>query len=114
MRVLLIADESDLLRSLSRAMREEGYAVDVAADGEEGLHKALEPGYDAIILDWMLPKLDGPALLQQLRKKHTTPVLMLTARDLPRDRVHGLDGGADDYLVKPFDLAELFARLRAL
>lgn len=114
MRILLVEDEPDLLRSLSRALREEGYAVDTAADGEDGLFKATESGYDAIILDWMLPKLDGPALLQRLRKQRTTPVLMLTARDHPRDRVRGLDGGADDYLVKPFDLAELFARLRAV
>lgn len=114
MRLLVIEDEPDLLRSLSRALREEGYAVDTAADGDEGLFKALSPGYDAIILDWMLPRLDGPSLLKQLREKHSTPVLMLTARDHPRDRVRGLDGGADDYLVKPFDLQELLARVRAV
>ncbi len=114
MRILVIEDEPDLLRSLSRALRDEGYAVDGAADGEEGLFKALGPGYDAIILDWMLPHLDGPAVLARLREKQATPVLMLTARDHPRDRVRGLNEGADDYLVKPFDLQELLARVRAL
>lgn len=114
MRLLLIEDEPDLLRSLSRALREEAYAVDTAVDGEDGLYKASNADYDAIVLDWMLPLLDGRAVLQRLREQKTTPVLMLTARDKTRDRVQGLDSGADDYLVKPFDLEELLARLRAL
>ena len=95
-------------------MREEGYAIDTAADGEEGLYKAQNSDYDALVLDVMLPKLDGWQLLAHLRQTHKTPVLLLTARDAGRDRVRGLDLGADDYVVKPFDLAELFARLRAL
>jgi two-component system OmpR family response regulator len=114
MRILLIEDEADLLAGLAKALREEGYAVDTAADGEEGLYKATEVSYDAIVLDVMLPRLDGWDVLRILRKSKTTPVLMLTARDAARDRVRGLDTGADDYLVKPFDLKELFARLRAI
>jgi two-component system OmpR family response regulator len=114
MRVLIIEDEPDLLRSLAMALRDEGYAVDTAADGKEGLSNAESIAYDAIVLDVMLPKLDGWEVLQRLRITRKTPVLMLTARDTPQDRVRGLDTGADDYLVKPFDLAELLARLRAL
>jgi len=114
MRILMVEDEPDLLRSLAQALREEGYAVDTANDGEDGLFKAEGYDYDAIVLDVMLPKLDGWELLKRLRKTRKTPVLMLTARDLSRDRVKGLDTGADDYVVKPFDLSELFARLRAL
>ncbi len=114
MRLLIVEDEADLLTSLAKAMREEGYAVDTAADGEEGLYKAENWDYDAIVLDVMLPKLDGWGVLQKLRKTRKTPVLMLTARDQTRDRVRGLDTGADDYLVKPFDLSELIARLRAI
>lgn len=114
MRLLVIEDEADLLASLAKALREEGYAVDTAGDGEEGLYKAESWAYDAIVLDVMLPRLDGWQVLQRLRKTKKTPVLMLTARDAPRDRVRGLDTGADDYVVKPFDLNELFARLRAL
>jgi two-component system OmpR family response regulator len=114
MRILIVEDEPDLLRSLAQALREEGYAVDTAADGEEGFYKAESWDYDAIILDVMLPKLDGWELLKRLRKTKKTPVLMLTARDGSRDRVRGLDTGADDYVVKPFDLSELLARLRAL
>jgi len=114
MRILLIEDEADLLASLARALREEGYAVDTATDGKVGLYKAESADYDAIVLDVMLPLLDGWEILQRLRQSKKTPVLMLTARDAARDRVRGLDTGADDYLVKPFDLDELFARLRAL
>jgi two-component system, OmpR family, response regulator len=114
MRVLLVEDEMDLVSSLARALREEGYAVDTAPDGMEGLYKAENWEYDAIVLDVMLPKLDGWGVLQKLRQSKRTPVLMLTARDTSRDRVRGLDSGADDYLVKPFDLSELLARLRAL
>ncbi|MGO8926041.1 MAG: response regulator transcription factor [Limisphaerales bacterium] len=114
MRILVIEDEADLLASLAKALREEGYAVDTAADGEDGLYKAQSWDYDALVLDVMLPGLDGWTVLQRLRKTKKTPVLMLTARDTPPDRVRGLDTGADDYVVKPFDLDELFARLRAL
>ena len=114
MRILIVEDEPDLLRSLAQALREEGYAVDTANNGEDGLFNAEGCDYDAIVLDVMLPKLDGWELLKRLRKTKKTPVLMLTARDQSRDRVRGLDTGADDYVVKPFDLSELFARLRAL
>ncbi len=114
MRILLVEDEPDLLRSLARALREEGYAVDTAENGEDGLFSAESNEYDAIVLDVMLPKLDGWGLLASLRKTKKTPVLMLTARDQSKDRVRGLDTGADDYVIKPFDLEELMARLRAL
>lgn len=114
MRLLIVEDEPDLLASMAQAMREEGYAVDTAVDGEDGLFKAESVDYDAIILDVMLPEMDGWTVLKKLRATKKTPVLMLTARDQSRDRVKGLDTGADDYVVKPFDLAELFARLRAL
>lgn len=114
MRILVVEDEPDLLSSLAQALREEGYAVDTAADGEDGLFKAESSDYDAVVLDVMLPKLDGWEVLRGLRKTRKTPVLMLTARDRSADRVRGLDSGADDYVVKPFDLPELQARLRAL
>lgn len=115
MRVLLVEDRPELQRSLTRALREEGYAVDSATDGEEGLYKASTYDYDAVILDIMLPKLDGWEVLERMRTARTrTPVLMLTARDTVDDRVRGLDAGADDYLAKPFELSELLARLRAL
>lgn len=114
MRLLIIEDEPYLLSSLSGALREEGYAVDAASDGEEGLSKALMWDYDAIVLDVMLPKLSGFAVLERLRVRKKTPVLMLTARICITDRVRGLDGGADDYLPKPFELPELIARIRAL
>jgi two-component system OmpR family response regulator len=114
MRILVVEDEPRLLRSLAKALREEGYAVDTADAGDDGLYKAENCDYDAIVLDIMLPRLDGWQLLERLRHGKQTPVLMLTARDATRDRVRGLDTGADDYLVKPFDLTELLARLRAL
>ena len=114
MRLLLVEDEPDLLEGLAVALRREGYAVDTAGDGEEGLFRALESDYDAVVLDVMLPKLDGWQILERLRRAKATPVLLLTARDSGPDRVRGLDGGADDYLVKPFDRMELFARIRAL
>ena len=114
MRTLIVEDEPDLLAGVMKALREDGYAVDGASDGEEGLYKAENFEYDAIVLDIMLPRLDGWELLRRLRQKKKTPVLMLTARDAVRDRVRGLNTGADDYLVKPFDLDELLARLRAL
>lgn len=114
MRILVIEDEPDLLAGLARSLRDEDYAVDTARDGEEGLFKAETVNYDAVVLDVMLPKLDGWEVLRRLRMKKKTPVLLLTARDRTADRVRGLDTGADDYLVKPFDLSELLARLRAL
>ena len=114
MRVLVVEDEVDLRSGLEQALREEGYAVDSAADGEDALYKADAWDYDAIVLDVMLPKLDGWAILERVRQKKKTPVLMLTARDAVRDRVRGLNLGADDYLVKPFNLTELLARVRAL
>jgi two-component system OmpR family response regulator len=114
MRLLVVEDEPDLLNGLARALRKAGYAVDLAPDGEEGLYKAQQTDYDALVLDVMLPRLDGWEVLARLRKTRKTPVLMLTARDATKDRVRGLDTGADDYLVKPFDVAELLARLRAL
>ena len=114
MRILIVEDEPDLLRSLAQALQEEGYAVDTAADGPSGLFNAQTSDYDAVVLDVMLPKMDGWEILRRLRQTKKTPVLMLTARDQSRDRVRGLDTGADDYVVKPFDLPELFARLRAL
>jgi two-component system OmpR family response regulator len=114
MRILVVEDEPALLNVVAQALRESGYAVDEAADGEIGLYKAKTWDYDAIVLDVMLPKRDGWSLLSALRKSHKTPVLMLTARDAIADRVRGLDVGADDYLVKPFDLTELLARVRAL
>jgi two-component system OmpR family response regulator len=114
MRVLVVEDEPRLLRNLAKALREEGYAVDTADAGDDGLFKAETYNYDAVVLDVMLPRLDGWEVLARLRKQKQTPVLMLTARDTTKDRVKGLDTGADDYLVKPFDLPELLARLRAL
>src|SRR5258708_2814436 len=114
MRILVVEDEPRLQRNLAKALREEGYAVDAAGAGEDGLFKAETYEYDAIVLDVMLPKLDGWGFLTRLRDQKQTPVLMLTARDSHADRVRGLDNGADDYLVKPFDLSELFARIRAL
>lgn len=114
MRVLIVEDEPDLRRVLKKALAEAGYSVDVAAEGNEGLYKAKSWDYDALLLDVMLPGRDGFALLAELRKTKRTPVLMLTARDTLVDRVRGLDAGADDYLVKPFQIAELLARLRAL
>ncbi len=114
MRLLIIEDDPLLLHSLSEGLREEQYAVDAAADGNEGLSKALSTDYDALVLDGMLPGIDGWELLRLLRREKNTPVLMLTARDAVPDRIRGLDAGADDYLTKPFDFEELLARLRAL
>ncbi|RYD68436.1 MAG: response regulator transcription factor [Verrucomicrobiaceae bacterium] len=114
MRLLVIEDDPLLLHSLSEGLREELYAVDTAADGKEGLAKARATDYDCIVLDGMLPGIDGWELLTRLRREKKTPVLMLTARDAVPDRIRGLDAGADDYLTKPFDFEELLARLRAL
>ena len=114
MRILVVEDEPRLLRNLAKALREEGYAVDTADAGDEGLFKAESNSYDVIVLDVMLPGMDGWEVLARLRKQKQTPVLMLTARYSPNDRVRGLDTGADDYLIKPFDLFELLARIRAL
>lgn len=114
MRVLVVEDEPDMRDAVAMFLREENYSVDTAADGKEGLYKARNWDYDAIILDVMLPFIDGWKVLADLRKSKATPVLMLTARDAVADRIRGLDAGADDYLVKPFVLSELVARVRAL
>ncbi len=114
MRLLIIEDEPDMLDTLAAAMRAEGYAVDEATDGEDGLFKALNTEYDAIICDVMMPVYDGFEVVRRLRETRKTPVLMLTARTRVPDRVRGLDTGADDYLAKPVDLLELAARVRAL
>jgi DNA-binding response OmpR family regulator len=115
MRLLVVEDEHKLAGVLKRGLEEHGYAVDVAYDGEDGLAMATAAPYDLIVLDVMLPKLDGFAVCHQLRAQHShTPVLMLTARDAVDDRVAGLDSGADDYLTKPFAFRELLARTRAL
>ena len=115
MRVLLIEDNRRLSDSLRVTLEEDGYAVDVAYDGMDGEEMGLVPSYDILILDIMLPGKDGLEVCRELRDRHiTTPILMLTARDALDDRVLGLDSGADDYLVKPFEVDELRARLRAL
>ncbi|MGI9004718.1 MAG: response regulator transcription factor [Streptosporangiaceae bacterium] len=115
MRVLVVEDEARMARLIKRGLEEEGHAVDVGADAPEGLWLATENNYAAIVLDVMLPGFDGFELCRKLRSAGDwTPVLMLTARDAFDDRVRGLDAGADDYLVKPFSLLELGARLRAL
>jgi len=115
MRILVVEDSSRLRQVVSTWLRRNGFAVDVSADGEEGLWLAETNDYDAIVLDIMLPKLDGLALLQRLRKLgRQTHVLLLTAKDTVADRVNGLELGADDYLVKPFAIEELLARVRAL
>jgi len=115
MRVLLVEDEARVARFVARGLREQAYAVDVAADGEEALYNASVNAYDVIILDLTLPKVDGLRVCRELRASGVgTPVLMLTARDTVEDRITGLDTGADDYLTKPFAFGELLARLRAL
>jgi two-component system, OmpR family, response regulator len=114
-RVLVVEDEVKMAGLLKRGLEEEGYAVDVARDGSEALWLGAENPYDAVILDVMLPDLDGFEVCRRLRSDgRWAPVLMLTARDAVPDRVAGLDAGADDYLTKPFSFTELFARLRAL
>jgi heavy metal response regulator len=115
MRILIIEDEKKVAGFIKKGLEEETYAVDVAYDGEEGFHLAAMNQYDMIILDLMLPKMDGLEVLTRLRdKKVSTPILLLTAKDAVEDKVTGLNKGADDYLTKPFAFSELLARLRSL
>lgn len=115
MRLLIVEDELKSSALLSTTLRQEGFEVLCAADGESGLHEALKGGYDALLVDIMLPKLDGLSLVRALRAQgHATPVIMLSARGEVEQRVEGLDAGADDYLPKPFAMSELLARLRSL
>ncbi len=113
--MLIVEDEPRMAALLQRGFRDEGYAVDVAADGTDGLWMGTENDYDVVILDVMLPGVDGFDVCRQLRERSRwAPIMMLTARDAIDDRVHGLDAGADDYAMKPFSFAELAARVRAL
>ena len=115
MKILLVDDETELSEPLSRILRQEGYQVDIADNGAVGRDLALKNQYDLLILDWMLPHRSGLEICREVRSHSlTTPVLFLTAKDTVDDRVDGLDAGADDYLVKPFELRELLARVRAL
>jgi len=115
MRILVVEDEKKIADFIKRGLKEEGYAVDSAYDGEQGLFLAKTNEYDLILLDLMLPKIDGHALFKQLRKdKIISPVIMLTAKDAVKDKVAGLDLGADDYMTKPFAFEELLARIRAV
>ena len=114
MRILVVEDEHKLADYLKKGLSEHGYVVDICRDGQDGMHAATEGYYDLVVLDFMLPGMDGFAVLNALRKSKDTPVLMLTARDKVEDRVRGLEGGADDYLVKPFAFSELLARIHAL
>jgi DNA-binding response OmpR family regulator len=115
MRLLLIEDDAKLSRLLTRGLREEGFAVDATAEGDDGAWRAIENAYDCVILDVNLPAMDGFTILEKMRAKgRRTPVLMLTARGALQDRVRGLNSGADDYLKKPFDFEELLARVHAL
>ncbi len=115
MRLLLVEDDPVIAASLSKGLREQAYAVDVATDGDAAVYQAAINPYDAIVLDVMLPIRDGFSVCRELRRRgFTVPVLMLTARDAVSDRIEGLDTGADDYLTKPFEFGELLARLRAL
>jgi len=115
MRILVLEDEPGVSAFLGRGLREAGFAVDLAADGNDGCHMACTEPYDLIVLDLILPGKDGFSVLSELRGRgNTTPVICLTARDAVDDRVKGLDLGADDYLAKPFSFAELLARIRAL
>jgi DNA-binding response OmpR family regulator len=115
MRILIVEDEPDLARAVARSCRDEGWVADMVHDGEAALIVAHQGSYDVLILDLMLPRMDGWQVLDRLRQQRLdVPVLLLTARDAVGDRVRGLDAGADDYLTKPFATAELLARLRAL
>ncbi len=114
-RILLVEDEAWMARMIARVLREEGYAVETAGDGRSGFARAADDSFDLLVLDWMLPERSGIQILRGLRAANiNTPVLMLTARDQVEDRVEGLDAGANDYLPKPFALAEFLARVRAL
>jgi two-component system response regulator MprA len=113
-RILVIEDDEAILRFLRRGLAYEGYIVDTATDGQSGLALARDHPPDLVVLDWMLPGLDGLEVCRRLRAGGPVPILMLTAKDTIHDRVQGLDAGADDYMVKPFDLDELLARTRAL
>lgn len=114
-RILVVEDEPPIADFLVRGLREEGFTVELATDGESAWHALQSGGWDIVLLDWWLPGPDGLTLLRRYRQAgHTTPILFLTARDAVSDRVRGLDGGADDYLCKPFDFDELLARIRAL
>ena len=115
MRVLIVEDDGVTAGFISKGLRQEGFAVDRARDGEEGIYLAVREPYDALIVDIMLPKLDGLSLIESLRRrKIITPVLVLSARSTVADRIKGLQAGGDDYLTKPFAFAELLARIRAL
>jgi two-component system, OmpR family, copper resistance phosphate regulon response regulator CusR len=114
MRILIVEDEPKTSAYIKKGLEESGYSVDVASDGAEGLLLAQEEEFEVIVLDVMLPVLDGWTVLQRLRERKSTPVLFLTARDDVADRVHGLELGADDYLAKPFAFVELLARVRTL
>jgi DNA-binding response OmpR family regulator len=115
MRILLVEDYPPLQKSLAKGLREAGFAVDATGDGQEGLWYAMSNDYDVIILDLMLPKMDGLSILKKLREENkTNHILILTAKDTVEDRVTGLNMGADDYLIKPFAFGELLARIRAL
>ncbi|MGC1245469.1 MAG: response regulator transcription factor, partial [Spirulinaceae cyanobacterium] len=115
MKILLVDDEAELTKPLTQVLSQEGYQIDVADNGEVGISLVQKNDYDLLILDWMLPQYSGLEICQKLRSQgNTTPVLFLTAKDTIDDRVIGLDAGADDYLVKPFELRELLARVRAL
>jgi DNA-binding response OmpR family regulator len=115
MKVLIVEDDARVASFLSRVLAEEGFATDLCADGSDALQQAQTGLYDLVVLDWMLPGLDGLSVCRDIRKAGlTTPILMLTARGELRERVLGLDSGADDYLVKPFEIDELLARVRAL
>lgn len=115
MKLLLADDEPDMIRALNAILTHEGYKVDAVYDGAEALEKAAAVSYDGLILDIMMPKLDGLAVLSALRDKDIlTPVLLLTAKSQTEDKISGLDCGADDYLTKPFDIGEFLARVRAL
>lgn len=115
MRLLFAEDDPDLRRAVRTLLEKNGYGVDDVSNGEDALEYALRGAYDGIVLDWMMPKQDGIAVLQTLRKKGiSTPCMLLTAREAVEDRVKGLDAGADDYLAKPFAGAELLARIRAM
>jgi two-component system copper resistance phosphate regulon response regulator CusR len=115
MRLLLVEDEPRMANFIAKGLRENAYAVDVSVDGEDALYQMSINAYDGVILDVMIPRKDGFTVCRELREKNIrTPVLMLTARDTVEDRISGLDFGADDYLIKPFEFGELLARLRAL